>query len=201
MTTIQGNKNFLRDWLITDLKEYEFWRQPGHKWQEFDGPYYPSLNKQQISDKINILRNNVLNFSFPNPRENLVIADINNNKLIGQVSWYWQGKETNWISIGISIFNSDYWKKGIGYEALGLWNEYLFQEFPSIIRLDLRTWSGNKGMISLAEKLGYTKEACFRKARIVNGKYYDSLGYGILKEEWHEKYPNGFSKYLNKLEV
>lgn len=201
MTTIQGNKIFLRDWLITDLEEYEFWRQPGHKWQEFDGPYYPSLNKQQISDKINILRNNVLNFSFPNPRENLVIADINNNKLIGQVSWYWQGKETNWISIGISIFNSDYWKKGIGYEALGLWNEYLFQEFPSIIRLDLRTWSGNKGMISLAEKLGYTKEACFRKARIVNGKYYDSLGYGILKEEWHEKYPNGFSKYLNKLEV
>lgn len=44
----------------------------------------------------------------------------------------------------------------------------------------------------LAEKLGYRQEACFRKARIIEGQYFDSVGYGILCEEWEKLYPNGF---------
>lgn len=27
----------------------------------------------------------------------------------------------------------------------------------------------------------------YKKARIVNGKYYDALSYGILKEDWSNK--------------
>jgi len=38
-------------------------------------------------------------------------------------------------------------------------------------------------MIELAKKLGVQKEAEYRKARIVNGKYFDSISYGILREE------------------
>lgn len=78
----------------------------------------------------------------------------------------------------------------MGYEAFGLWTEYLFQKMPELVRLDLRTWSGNLGMMRLAEKLGYQREAVFRKARIVKGKYYDGIGYGILREEWETMYPN-----------
>jgi len=43
------------------------------------------------------------------------------------------------------------------------------------------------GMIKLARKLGFQQEACFRKARIVDGKYYDGLGFGILREEWKNR--------------
>jgi putative hydrolase of HD superfamily len=39
-------------------------------------------------------------------------------------------------------------------------------------------------MIKLAEKLGLKKEAVYRKARIEDGVYYDSISYGFLKEEW-----------------
>jgi putative hydrolase of HD superfamily len=45
----------------------------------------------------------------------------------------------------------------------------------------------------LAEKLGYRLEARFRKARVVDGVHFDALGYGILKEEWQARYPEGFS--------
>jgi RimJ/RimL family protein N-acetyltransferase len=61
--------------------------------------------------------------------------------------------------------------------------DLLFREHPEIVRLDMRTWSGNTRMMRLAEKLGFKLEACFRKARIVNGEYYDGLGYGLLREE------------------
>lgn len=65
------------------------------------------------------------------------------------------------------------WAKGYGTEALSLWTEYLFAAFPQIVRLDLQTWSGNLGMMRLANKLGYQLEARLRKARIVNGAYYN----------------------------
>jgi len=94
------------------------------------------------------------------------------------------------------IFDENYWSKGLGFEAMGLWSQYLFDEIPEIVRLDMRTWSGNIGMMRLAEKLGFTLEARFRDARIVKGKYYDSIGYGILRKEWNTLYPKGFKNHI-----
>jgi putative hydrolase of HD superfamily len=52
-------------------------------------------------------------------------------------------------------------------------------------------------MMRLAGKLGFLEEARHRKARIVNGRYYDSMGYGILREEWETRYPDGFAAHLS----
>lgn len=51
-------------------------------------------------------------------------------------------------------------------------------------------------MIKLAKKLGFKEEAVFRMARIVEGEYYDGLGYGILRTEWEERYSKSFSSSL-----
>lgn len=190
---INGNRVCLRDWQFKDLDVYKYWMQPEHQWHKLDGPYYKKLNSEQILERIEKIRKRIQNKDFPNPRVMIVVADLKTDEMIGLVNWYWQSKETNWVSVGISIFNPDYWRKGIGYETLGLWSEYLFKEMSKIVRLDLRTWSGNKGMIKLAEKLGFKLEACFRKARIVDGNYYDGIGYGILREEWNEMHPSSFS--------
>lgn len=124
----------------------------------------------------------------------LVIADKTTNQMIGTVSSYWESIETHWLCAGITIYDPNYWEKGIGFEALGFWIEYLFNAHPQIVRLDMRTWSGNKGLMGLAKKLHFMQEACFRMARIVDGKYCDGLGYGILRTEWEMKYPQGFSQ-------
>jgi len=42
-------------------------------------------------------------------------------------------------------------------------------------------------MINLAEKTGLEKEAVYKNARIVDGIYYDSISYGILKKDWDYK--------------
>jgi len=125
-----------------------------------------------------------------------VIADRRTDTLPGRVTFYWQSKETNWLSVGIGLYDPEAWGKGLGYEALGLWSEYLFEAIPDLVRLDLRTWSGNAGMMHLAEKVGFVEEARFRKARIVNGEYFDGMGYGVLREEWRERYPYGFAQAL-----
>ena len=194
--SIQGLRYSLRDWELGDVDLYAHWLQPHHDWHQLDGPYYAKLSAEKIPEFAAKLRTRIETQNFSTPRTRLVIADRANNALVGTVSWYWESKETNWLSVGIVIYDPAHWRKGIGYEALGLWSDYLFATMPDIMRLDLRTWSGNTGMMKLAEKLGYQEEARFRMARVVDGEFYDGMGYGVLKSEWLAAYPNGFAQHL-----
>jgi len=191
---LDGSQITLRDWVLADLPVYAEWMNPSHRWHELDGPYYPRPTAEETAQINAKRREQIETDSFPTPRRNLVIAL--DDALIGVVSRYWQSEETNWLSVGIVIYDPGRWGKGLGYEALGLWSEYLFVAMPQLARLDLRTWSGNVGMMRLALKLGYQEEARFRKARIVKGEYYDGMGYGVLREEWAERYPLGFAASL-----
>ncbi len=182
----QGNQIKLRDWIKEDLERYEFWYTGKKKWMDFDAPYYRKPSKKEIQDKLSEITESIKINNWQIPRKRLVIANRDDDKLIGTVSWYWQSEETNWKSIGIVIYDEQYWGKGIGFDALQLWMDYLFKIDSRLIRLDLRTWSGNQRMMQLAKKLGFKEEARFRKARIINGKYFDSIGMGILREEWSQ---------------
>ena len=193
---INGKQIILRDWELEDLPAYAQWLQPGHEWKQLDGPYYAGPSREEIPEIIEDQRNAIEFADWAVPRHQLIIANQTDNRMIGQVSWYWISEETHWPALGIVIYDPQHWRKGIGYEALGLWSDYLFQAQPLFVRLDLRTWSGNAGMMRLAQKLGYREEARFRNARIVDGQYYDGMGYGILREEWAARYPQGFAASL-----
>jgi len=196
MVNISGKNILIRDWQLNDLERYAYWQQPGHKWQDFDGPYFPRLGADKIPTMIKQLRERIETKNWDAVRRTLAITRKSDAGLIGQVNWYWQGKETNWLSVGIVVYDPDNWRRGVGYEALGLWCDYLWAAMPILVRLGLGTWSGNIRMMGLAEKLGFLEEARHRKARIVNGRYYDSMGYGILREEWAALYPDGFAAHL-----
>ncbi len=178
----------LRNLNINDLTVYKKWKLPHHKYHKFNGPYFEKKSVAEIEKFIKSLKKDLIN---KNPvLENKKIISNAKNEIIGEVNWYWKSRETNWLEIGIVIFDEAYWNKGIGFEALSLWIEELFKTKKDIIRLGLSTWSGNFGMIKLAEKLGMKKEAEYRKARIVNGAYFDSVSYGILREEWEHLHNN-----------
>jgi len=196
MINLPGNQIYLRDWQVEDLPEYRKWLVGDHLWKKFDGPYYPKMDEAKADEHLKKIEKRIEESYFPAPRQKLVIADKLTNAFIGDVGRYWTSKETNWLCIGIIIYNKAFWGKGLGFEAYGLWCQYLFDQMPELVRLDMRSWSGNKGLMKLAEKLGFQLEATFRKARIVEGKYFDGVGYGVLREEWEALYPNGFEKHL-----
>lgn len=198
MLYLAGKRIALRDWQREDIERYRYWLQPGRRWQDFDGPYYPRADGAELEERITKLSESLDHDKGTELRTDLVIADRTSNELQGRVSWYWQSEETYWLSLGIALYDPASWGQGIGYEALGLWSEYLLTAQPLLARLDIRTWSGNIGMMRLAEKLGYREEARFRKARIVQGQYYDGMGYGILREEWQARYPQGFAATLQE---
>jgi len=198
MFFLSGGKINLRDFRLDDLDSYAYWLTYGHKWQELDSPFLPAMEDEDIERVIDKLRLQIKHHNFPPLRKKIVIADLETDELIGMVSRYWISIETYWTAIGISIYDPAHWGKGYGYEALGLWSDYLLRTETTFARLDIRTWSGNLGMQRLAEKLGYQLEARFRDARIWQDEYYDDLGYGILRHEWETRYPDGFKASLKE---
>ena len=166
-----------------DLERYKYWQLPMHKYHDFNGPYFKKLNEEEVDKEMNRISEEIRKGNN-DPIPNKKIISNENRDLIGEVNWYWKSKETNWLEVGIVIFNEKNWGKGIGKQALKLWIKEIFDSKKEIIRIGLTTWSGNHGMMNLAEKLKMKREAVYRKARIVNGKYFDSVSYGLLREEW-----------------
>ncbi len=200
---LRGGRVHLRDWRLADLEPYAEWMQPHHRWRQLDGPYYPRVTGERITRRLDTMRQRIAR-GFTHPRTRMVISETDvktgaeSDALIGTVSRYWQSEETRWLSVGISIYDPANWGRGLGFEALGLWCQYLLDQPLDLARVDLRTWSGNHGMIRLAEKLGFTREAVFRRARIVEGEFYDGLGFGVLREEWAARFPGGFASHLQQ---
>ena len=175
---------YLRELEIKDLEDYLYWNHPSREFQKYNGPYYQKSNEEELKQDIEEYRLRLLNGERNVLQNKKIIANKDNDEIIGQVNWYWKSVETLWMEVGIVIFNENYWGQGIGYKALKMWINEIFDENPELVRIGLTTWSGNTRMMNLAQKLGLKKEAVYRKARIVDKQYYDSISYGILKEEW-----------------
>ncbi|MEZ4730474.1 MAG: GNAT family protein [Caldilineaceae bacterium] len=179
---LPGKVIHLRDWESADLDPYAYWLQPGHAWQQTDGPYEPSPKADEITAQCDRLRRQLESGEFPTPRRNLVIADGKSNQLLGRVNAYWEQQASWSINLGIAIYDPAYWGRGLGYEALGMWTDYFFRTMPQIVRLGLRTWSGNGGMMRLATKLGFQEEMRLRKARVwfmANGLMAWAMGFCV----------------------
>lgn len=149
------------------------------EWKKWDGPYFndPVLSWEAF-------RNGFGGVSVGNPNRRLILV---NDEIVGLVTAHWEDDNLRqWMEFGIAIYRSDLWQKGYGRQALELWIPDLFERYPYIRRVGYTTWSGNKRMLALGEKLGMTLEAKVRQVRFYEGKYYDSIKYGILREEYEK---------------
>ncbi len=176
----------IRDLRVKDLDSYLYWKHPEREHHKYNGPYYPKETEEELKTLGEELASRIRSGSGEVLRNKKVVADSESGELIGEVNWYWKSRETLWMEVGLVIFNENYWGRGLGTTILNSWITEIFEDFPELVRLGLSTWSGNERMMCLAEKIGLKKEAVYRKARIVEGQYYDSVSYGILREEWED---------------
>lgn len=174
----------LRELELKDLEAYLYWNHPSREFHKYNGPYYDKRNEQELTRHVDELGLALLRGEKGVLKNKKLIAERETGELIGEVNWYWKSEETLWMEVGVVIFNEHYWGNGIGSAALTMWIDEIFINRPELVRIGLSTWSGNLRMMKLAEKLGLKQEAVYKKARIVAGQYYDSVSFGILKEDW-----------------
>lgn len=81
------------------------------------------------------------------------------------------------------IYQTDLWGQHVGRLALTQWVAHLFETFD-LPHIGFTTWSGNPRMMRLGEAVGMQLEGRIRQVRYWQGQYYDSMKYGVLREEW-----------------
>lgn len=91
-----------------------------------------------------------------------------------------------WREVGVVIYDERQWGQHIGTRALKLWLDYQFS-ITDLPHIGFTTWSGNERMMKLGDRVGMQLEGRIRKVRYWNSKYWDSIKYGILREEWQLK--------------
>jgi len=107
---------------------------------------------------------------------------LDSNKLIGvagfdEIIWT-NGVATTFIGIGDKTVKGN----GFGKEAMELLLDFGFNEL-NFYRIQLNVIEYNKIAIALYESVGFIKEGTYREFIYRDGKRYDLLLYGILKQE------------------
>lgn len=147
------------------------------EWMKWNGPYFhdPVYTWSEFSKEV------VPRLIGNSTRQLIVVDDL----IVGIISAYWEdGDLKRWLEFGLCLYSSNQWGKQIGTQACYQWISYLFERFSEIQHVGFTTWSGNKRMMKIGEKLGMKEEARIRKVRYYNGQYFDSVKYGVLREEW-----------------
>lgn len=104
-------------------------------------------------------------------------------KPIGNVGLHRINHKDQRAEFGITIGEKDYWDKGYGTEATTLIVEYGFKQL-NLNRISSSVLEFNERSIKLHKKVGFEEEGRRRKAWFKNGKFWDEVLFGILKDEW-----------------
>ncbi|AOS65222.1 acetyltransferase, ribosomal protein N-acetylase [Actinoalloteichus hymeniacidonis] len=182
---VVGDPVGLRDWEPADIAPLRDYLRPDRPWYDTNGPYFGRPTAAEIAARIGRIES-IAGLSAEErevPRRSVAVVETGSDRLVGEVSWYWESEPTDWRRMGVVIYDESVWGRGYGTEALRLWTDLLFS-ITDALRLDFATYSGNPGMLAVGTRLGFTEEARFRRARRWSGGVHDSVVFGILREEW-----------------
>lgn len=114
------------------------------------------------------------------------IRSKEDDRLLGFARLYWieWNNGNGWVQLGIGEAGDR--DKGYGSEVLHMLLRYAFSEL-NLFRLNAFVPEYNKIALWLGEKAGFVEEVRRREALQRDGKRWDLLQLGLLKEEWHGK--------------
>lgn len=115
---------------------------------------------------------------------NFAIETIKDKKYIGgcglnKIDW-----KNSVAVVGIFIGDKEYWGKGYGTDAMKILIKFVFEQM-NINKIKLNVFSFNQRAIKSYEKCGFRKEGILRQEIYRDGRYYDDIIMGILREEYN----------------
>lgn len=176
----------LKDLTKYNLKGLKLADRYNSEYHNIYKPYLPK--KSELEYKINYrkLLKDISDGRSTKWNSRKLIVNSLKDDILGYVSYYWRSLDSLWLEVEVVIFNKEHWRKGIGYEALSKWISQLFLNNIDLLRVGISTWSGNTGMIRLADKLNFKTEACYKNVLKVNNKMFDFRSYVLSRETWLE---------------
>jgi len=142
---------------------------------------------RELSQDLSVLQNlSETRLYPPNMPSSMVFRIEDEEKLIGEIGF----RTIKWFNrkAEISLFIApEYQGKGYGKQALLMLMKFAFKKM-NLYRLEAEVIDYNEKAKSLFEKARFILEGRLRDAKYNDGKYYDVLRYGLLKDEYNKKY-------------
>ncbi len=113
------------------------------------------------------------------------IRTLAEDKLIGEIGLdvvNWPGRDA---FVGLGIGETDYWSKGYGTDVMNVLLRYAFTEI-NLKRVTLTVFEYNPRAIRSYEKAGFRHEGRLRRLLNREGRRWDELFMGVMREEWLE---------------
>ncbi len=115
------------------------------------------------------------------------IRALEDNRLLGDITLEivhdWMGRNA---FVGIGIGRREDWGKGYGTDAMKILLRFAFTEV-NLNRVTLNVFEYNPRAIRSYEKAGFKREGIMRGALLKDGKRWDMVYMGILRQEWQEQ--------------
>jgi RimJ/RimL family protein N-acetyltransferase len=111
------------------------------------------------------------------------IETLEGNKFIGGCSINGVDWKNRVATIGIFIGSKEYQGKGCGSDAIRVLIDFIFLQM-NINKIRLTVYSYNESAIRCYKKCGFQIEGILRQEIYRDGKYYDKISMGLLKEEY-----------------
>lgn len=114
------------------------------------------------------------------------IRTLAEDKLIGELGLdvvNWPGRDA---FVGLGIGETEYWSKGYGTDVMNVLLRFAFTEI-NLRRVTLTVFEYNPRAIRSYEKAGFRHEGHLRNYLNREGRRWNELYMGILREEWMER--------------
>jgi RimJ/RimL family protein N-acetyltransferase len=110
-------------------------------------------------------------------------VETKDGTLIGDAALHPIDEKNRLGELLITIGEKGYWNKGYGTDTILLLLKLAFQEV-NLQKVELRVFEYNERAIKVYEKCGFKREGVRRRALFRDGRYYDQILMGILREEF-----------------
>ena len=114
------------------------------------------------------------------------IRTLAEGKLIGELNLDvidWSGRDA---FVGLGIGETEYWSKGYGTDVMNVLLRFAFTEI-NLRRVTLTVFEYNPRAIRSYEKAGFRHEGHLRNLLNREGRRWNEIYMGILREEWMEQ--------------
>ncbi len=116
---------------------------------------------------------------------NLGIEDVESGKIVGMIGLRSINRQDRNAEVGYWVGTS-FQRRGYAGEALDLILKFAFKELR-LARVYAVVHQKNVASVKLLERIGFVREGIWRKASLINRRWYDVYAYGILKEEYRKQ--------------
>ncbi|KQC12292.1 MAG: hypothetical protein APR63_02820 [Desulfuromonas sp. SDB] len=105
-----------------------------------------------------------------------------NGEYVGGISLHGRSEKNGTFSFGV-VISKNYRRKGYAEEAIRILLKYGFWE-RRYQKCNSACVEGNLESVKLHEKLGFKQEGIRRRQFFFNGKFYDEILFGLIREEF-----------------